>query len=287
MKNAALIVKPRGDSLPKTVEYVLGILKKYNINPMIDNETAVRFSLNLPTFSIQDMRRLADFVIVLGGDGTLLYASRVFRLINIPILAFNLGRLGFIMELEMQDFERIISDAVSDRLVLKRRMKITSEIRNGKDIVFEEEALNEVVINKGAPSRMLELSIFIDGSHITRYRSDGVIVSTPTGSTGYTISAGGPIVHPDMDTIIVSPICPHALNIRPIVLPHTSTITIKLESSGVEAFVTYDGQIVRPFRNNQEIIIKKSPVYANIAVKYDRSYYSVLKEKLGWGGELC
>ncbi len=287
MKNAALIVKPRGDDLPKIVEYVLDVLKKYNINPMIEHETAVRLNINVSSFSIQDMRRLADFVIVLGGDGTLLYTCRMFRLINIPILAFNLGRLGFIMELEMSDFERTISDAVSNRLNLKRRMKITSEIRCGNDVIFEEEALNEVVINKGAPSRMLELSLYIDGSHITRYRSDGVIVSTPTGSTGYTISAGGPIVHPDMDTIIVSPICPHALNIRPIVLPHRSTISVRLESKSVEAVVTYDGQIVRQFRKDQEIIIKKSPVYANIAIKQDRNYYSVLKDKLGWGGELC
>lgn len=287
MKNAALIVKPRGDDLPKIVEYVFGVLKKYGINPMVEKETVLRLNLDIPYFSIPDMRRLADFVVVLGGDGTLLYTSRIFRLINIPILAFNLGRLGFIMELEMGDFERIISDVVSDRLTLKRRMKITSEIRRGKEVIFEEEALNEVVINKGAPSRMLELSIYIDGSHVTRYRSDGVIVSTPTGSTGYTISVGGPIVHPDMDTIIVSPICPHALNIRPIVLPHTSVITVVLESRNIEAFVTYDGQIVRPFGNDCEIIIKKSPVYANIAVKYDRNYYSVLRDKLGWGGELC
>ncbi len=287
MRNAALIVKPRGENLPSIVNYVLEVLKKYDINPMVEHETAVRFNINIPTFSIQDMRRLADFVIVLGGDGTLLYTSRMFRLINIPILAFNLGRLGFIMELEMSDFEQIISDAVNNKLNLKRRMKITSEIKSGNEVIFEEEALNEVVINKGAPSRMLELSLYIDGSHITKYRSDGVIISTPTGSTGYTISAGGPIVHPDMDTIIVSPICPHALNIRPIVLPHRSVISVKLESKSVEAVVTFDGQIVRQFRQEQEIIIKRSPVYANIAVKQGRNYYSVLKNKLGWGGELC
>lgn len=287
MKNAALIVKPKGDNLQTVVNDLLKILEKYDINPMMTEETALRFKPKATFSTIAEMRRMADFVIVLGGDGTLLHTSRMFRLIDIPIIAFNLGRLGFIIELDIEDFETVINDAVNDKLQTKRRMKLTSSIYEDGGIVFEEESLNEVVINKGAPSRMLELSIYIDCRFVSQYRSDGLIISTPTGSTGYTISAGGPIVHPDMDTIILAPICPHALNMRAIVVPHTSVIEVRVESINAESFVTFDGQVVKPFDKSHRIVVKKSPVYANIAVKHNRDYYSVLRNKLGWGGELC
>ena len=287
MKNVALIVKPKGDNLPSVVKNVLKIFDKYGIKPMVEKETVERFSLKIPYFSVGDMRHMADFVVVLGGDGTLLYTTRMFRLIDIPIIAFNLGRLGFIIELEMEDFETTIIDAIENKLNIKRRMKITSSIYENNQIIFEEESLNEVAINKGAPSRMLELSIDIDGDLVARYRSDGLIIATPTGSTGYTISAGGPIVHPDMDTIILSPICPHALNIRPIVVPKHSVIEIRVEADNGKSFVTFDGQIVKPFNHNHRLVVKKSPIYANLVVRQNRNYYSVLRQKLGWGGNIC
>lgn len=287
MKNAGLIVKAKGDNLSETVKNVLEVLAKYDICPMAEKETVERFNLDIPYFSATDMRRMADFVIVLGGDGTLLYTARMFRLVEIPILAFNLGHLGFIIELDIVDFENVICDTINNKITVKRRMKLTSAIYEDNQLVFEEESLNEVVINKGAPSRMLELSIYIDGVFVAKYRSDGLIISTPTGSTGYTISAGGPIVHPDLDMIILSPICPHALNMRPIVIPHSSSVEVRVVSPGSESFITFDGQIVKPFKNNHKIVVKKSPVYANIVSKPGRDYYSVLRDKLGWGGDIC
>lgn len=281
-----MIVKSKGENISPAVDKTLEILDRWGIAPMMEKEAAERFRPQA-YFPIAEMRRKADFVIVLGGDGTLLYASRAFRLIDIPILAFNMGRLGFIMELDIDDLETVIKDAAENKLNVKRRMKLTSSIYEDDKIVFEEESLNEVVINKGAPSRMLELIIMIDGGFVTKYRSDGLIISTPTGSTGYTISAGGPIVHPDLDNIILSPICPHSLNMRPIVIPHKSLVEVHVETQNAESFVTFDGQIVKPFKSSHRIVIKKSPVYASFAVKRDRDYYSVLRKKLGWGGELC
>ncbi len=285
MINAAVIVKMKGSDLPEIVANVLQVLQKYNIKPMLLSETVERLKLDTQAYTIAEMRRNADFVIILGGDGTLLYTSRLFRLIEIPFLAFNLGRLGFIMELEISDVEKTIKSFIDGKLNISRRMKLTSEIKdkNG-ELVYEEEVLNEIVINKGAPSRMLELSIYIDNNLVSCYRSDGIIVSTPTGSTGYTISAGGPIVHPDMDTIILSPICPHALTMRPIVVPHTSKIEIKIQSPNVEAFVTYDGQIVKPLTSEMSVKVERSLVYAHIASGKNRNYYNILRDKLGWGG---
>ena len=191
------------------------------------------------------------------------------------------------MEYNIEDFEKVIINFIEKKIIIKQRMKVAGILlENGKNI-FEEEALNEIVINKGAPSRMIELSIFINNSFVTRYRSDGAIISTPTGSTGYTISAGGPIVHPDLDSIILSPICPHALNIRPIVLPKTSVIDIHIETSNVECYATYDGQIVRPFNNGSILRVVRSSCDLHLAVSQDRNYYSILRDKLGWGGIPC
>lgn len=283
---AALIVKPKGE-LKDTVENAVKILESNGITPLLEKETVERLILNRESCSISDMRSIADAVIVLGGDGTLLYASRMFRFLNVPVIGFNLGRLGFIMEHNIEDFEKVLNDFINKKLIIKKRMKVDGIILENGENVFEEEALNEIVINKGAPSRMIELSIFINNSFVTRYRSDGAIISTPTGSTGYTISAGGPIVHPDLDSIILSPICPHALNIRPIVLPKTSTIDIRIETSNVECYATYDGQIVRPFNSGSILRVQRSSADLNLAVSENRNYYSILRDKLGWGGIPC
>lgn len=283
---AALIVKPKGE-LKETVENAVKILESNGITPLLEKETVERLILNRESCSISDMRSMADAVIVLGGDGTLLYASRIFRFLNVPVIGFNLGRLGFIMEHNIEDFEKVLNDFINKKLIIKKRMKVDGIILENGENVFEEEALNEIVINKGAPSRMIELSIFINNSFVTRYRSDGAIISTPTGSTGYTISAGGPIVHPDLDSIILSPICPHALNIRPIVLPKTSTIDIRIETSNVECYATYDGQIVRPFNSGSILRVQRSSADLNLAVSENRNYYSILRDKLGWGGIPC
>lgn len=283
---AALIVKPKGE-VKNTVETVIQILEAKGIIPMLEKETIERLVIDKDSYSISDMRSQADLVIVLGGDGTLLYASRMFRFLTVPVFGFNLGRLGFIMEYNIDDFEKIINDFIEKKLIIKRRMKVAGIILENGENVFEEEALNEIVINKGAPSRMIELSIFIDNSFVTRYRSDGAIISTPTGSTGYTISAGGPIVHSDLDSIILSPICPHALNIRPIVLPKTSSVDIRIETSNVECYATYDGQIVRPFNSGSVLRVVRSSCDLHLAVSQYRNYYSILRDKLGWGGMPC
>lgn len=283
---AALIVKPKGE-VKNQVEYAIGVLEKYNITPLLENETVERLILNMPSYTIAEMRNMADMIIVLGGDGTLLYASRIFRFLRVPVLGFNLGRLGFIMEHQMEDFESVISSYIENKFIVKRRMKLSGEIIIGNEKIYEEDALNEIVISKGAPSRMIELSIFIDNNFVTRYRSDGAIISTPTGSTGYTISAGGPIVHPDLDNIILSPICPHSLNIRPIVLPKTSTVEIKVETANVESYATFDGQIVRPFNSENILRVTKSTGDLNLVVSPNRNYYSILRDKLGWGGMPC
>lgn len=283
---AAIIVKPKGE-VKNQVEYAVSVLQKYKIIPLLERETVERLILDMESYTIAEMRNIADMVIVLGGDGTLLYASRIFRFISVPVLGFNLGRLGFIMEHHMEDFENVIKSYIENKFIVKRRMKLSGEIISGGEKIYEEDALNEIVINKGAPSRMIELSIFIDDNFVTRYRSDGAIISSPTGSTGYTISAGGPIVHPDLDNIILSPICPHSLNIRPIVLPKTSKVEIKVETSNVECYATFDGQIVRPFNSDNILKVTKSTGDLNLVVSPNRNYYSILREKLGWGGMPC
>lgn len=283
---AALIVKPKGDVKSK-VESAIQILRKYNIEPLIEKETVERLILSEQSYSINYIRENADVIIILGGDGTLLYSTRVYKGRDIPFLGFNLGTVGFIMELNFDDFEKHIVNFLNNKSFIKKRMKIQGTLIEDDVEIFKEEALNEIAINKGAPSRMVDLSVYIDNNLVTRYRSDGAILSTPTGSTGYTISAGGPIVHPDLNSIILSPICPHSLNIRPIVVPKSSVLDVVLETKNAECYVTYDGQIVRPFNAGNRIRINQAEKSLSIVTEENRNYYSILRDKLGWGGSPC
>lgn len=283
--NAAIIVKTKGDVQGKVMRAVEA-LRYQSITPLLEQATVDRLALDVESVSIEEMRQRADFVVVLGGDGTLLYAARLFRLVNIPILGFNLGRVGFIMELDFDRIEDTIREYVEGKLIKRQRMKIAGTLSNDKEILFEEEALNEIVLSKGAPSRMIEITISIDGKYLTNYRSDGLIISTPTGSTGYTISAGGPIVHPDLDNIILTPICPHALSLGSIVLPCDSVIEVKLESDS-ESYVTFDGQILHHVRMGDILRITKSAQSCNLVLGKGQDYYQLLRNKLGWGGGKC
>ena len=287
MMKAAVIVKPKY-SIKDNVLNVIEILNKYNIDILLEQQSVSMLDLNISGYKSDDIKNMADFAIVLGGDGTLLYASRILSSSQIPILTFNLGRLGFIIENEILDFEKVLSDYLSNQLLSQNRMKLEGIIqtKNG-DVIFKENALNDIVISKGAPSRMIELIIYIDGCFVTKYRSDGAIISTSTGSTGYTISAGGPIVHPDLDNIIFLPICPHALNIRPIVLSGNSKISITIETPNTDCSITYDGQIVKEFSAGSLLSVQKSQSSLNLVVNPERNYYNILRSKLGWGDISC
>lgn len=291
MVNASVIVKLSDDRIESIATKVIALLLSKNIQPLMLEDNVKSYNIDIKFSTIEQMRHESEFVIVLGGDGTLLHALQLFEEIDVPILPFNLGRVGFIMELQLDDLENYIDDAINGNLILRERMRLESKIYNGDNLVTGFNALNEIVINKAVTSKILEITVESDLEVINRFRADGLIVSTPTGSTGYALSSGGPIIHPKLNVILVVPICPHTLYIRPIVIPADSELKISIkfsvDISKSEASVTHDGQVIYSLNRDDVVTIRRSPKPAHIVTSRDKSFYSVLKNKLGWGTELC
>jgi NAD+ kinase len=225
----------------------------------------------------------ADMVIVLGGDGTLIRASRELKSRAIPILGINLGSLGFLTEIPVADLFTALDDVLEGRFRVDSRMKLSCRLYRGGNVLLEDEVLNDVVINKGALARIADHETRIDGQKVVTYKSDGVILATPTGSTAYSLSAGGPIVHPSVDCIVMTPICPHALTQRPLVLPGSHTVSIRLASHSEDVFLTIDGQSGHPLKCDDILEVRRSANRVLLVRNPKMGYFAILREKLHWG----
>ncbi len=230
-----------------------------------------------------DIPKLVDVILVFGGDGTFLGVAREACKYGTPILGINLGGLGFLTEVTVEELypmmERIID---GDYEVEDRQMLITS-IRRGKKNIGKYEVLNDVVINKGAVARIIDLPIYIEDSHVTTYRADGIILSTPTGSTAYSLSAGGPIVHPKIPVTIITPICPHTLTNRPLVVSSKMKVEIKVTTQEPDTYLTLDGQIGVRLKTGDVIEVKRTDTSVKLIKSPFRDFFTILKTKLMWG----
>jgi NAD+ kinase len=225
----------------------------------------------------------ADLAVVVGGDGTLLAAARLLADRQVPIVAINYGGLGFLTEVTREEMYAALDSVLSGRFVTEERMTMDVHLsRDGKPLAAYR-ALNDVVINKGTIARMIELETRVDGLYVSRFRADGLIVSTPTGSTAYNISAGGPIIFPTMSAMVVTPICSHTLTNRPIVLPESVKIDIDLRSAQAGVYVTVDGQVGVELQMDDHLTVEKSAVAVKLVAPADKNYFDVLRGKLKWG----
>ncbi len=230
-----------------------------------------------------DIPELVDVILVFGGDGTFLGVAREACKYGTPILGINLGGLGFLTEVTVDELypmmERIID---GDYEVEDRQMLITS-IRRGKKNIGTYEVLNDVVINKGALARIIDLAIYIEDSHVTTYKADGIILATPTGSTAYSLSAGGPIVHPGIPVTIITPICPHTLTNRPLVVSSEMKVEIIVTTQEPDTYLTLDGQIGVRLKTGDLIEVKRTDTSVKLIKSPFRDFFSILKTKLMWG----
>ncbi len=237
------------------------------------------------TYDREEIAARTDLVIVLGGDGTILSAARLMSTSETPILGVNLGTLGFLAEVPKEETFRVLESVVEGHYVIEKRMMIRGTlIRNNHEIVLEQDTLNDVVINKGITARMIEVEIFSNTHFVTDMKGDGVIFSTATGSTAYSMAAGGPILHPESDGIVMTPICPHTLTQRPIVFPGTVQLETLIKTNETNVVVTYDGQISVPLQKGDVLQIARSKSVTRLLVSPDRNYFEVLRDKLRWGG---
>lgn len=249
----------------------------------IDSETAA--AINMRGFKPKEIPALVEMIIVLGGDGTLLSAARLVAdaHTDVPIFGVNLGSLGFMAEVSLNELYGNLEKAIAGKLGTEDRIMLTASVLRGGKRIAQYRVLNDAVINKGALARMMELRVSVDDGHLTTLRSDGLIVATPTGSTAYSLSAGGPIIHPTIHCFVLTPICPHTLSNRPIALPDSVVVTVCLTSPSEDVSLTLDGQIGFPLEPNDVVAIKKSRFRMKLIKHPTKSYYEILRTKLKWG----
>ena len=249
----------------------------------VDQETAA--VIKAQGYDRAEIPSLVEMLIVLGGDGTLLAAARHVADAHavVPIFGVNLGSLGFMAEVSLDELYGNLEKAIAGKLGTEDRMMLSaSVIRDGRRLT-RYRVLNDAVINKGALARMMELEVSVNDGHLTTFRADGLIVATPTGSTAYSLSAGGPIIHPTIHCFVVTPICPHTLSNRPIALPDNVVVTVRLTSQSEDVALTLDGQIGFPLAPNDVIEIKRSRFKMRLIKHPVKNYYDILRAKLKWG----
>jgi NAD+ kinase len=227
--------------------------------------------------------RSADLILVLGGDGTLLKAARLYGGRGTPILGVNLGGLGFLTEIALEEFYSILGKIFQGDFQTETRMMLNAEIIRRGQVLEPTVFLNDVVINKGALARIIDLETSIDDQFLTTYRADGLIVATPTGSTAYNLAAGGPILHPALKTIIITPICPFTLTNRPIIVQDNAVIDIRLGAKSREVWLTFDGQIGHPLQPGDLVRIQRASGQITLIKSPFKNYFEILRAKLKWG----
>jgi NAD+ kinase len=223
-------------------------------------------------------------VVVLGGDGTFLSAIRWIQDTGIPILGINLGAFGFLTESSANKVFPIMEDVISGSYNTEERILLSATVLRGGEAVTCQTVLNDVVVNKEALARIAHIKTYIDDYYLTTFKADGLIVATPTGSTAYSLSAGGPIVHPSLKTIILTPICPFTLTNRPLIVPDTAVVKIELDERDANVFLTFDGQVGLNVTHEDAIVIEKAPHTILMLRPAGLRYRDVLKAKLRWGG---
>jgi len=224
-----------------------------------------------------------DLIVVLGGDGTLLYAARAVSKSGAPLLGVNLGGLGFLTEIGLMDLYPTMEKVLAGDFTAEARMMLEVSVERSGRSIAEYTVLNDAVINKAALARILDLKVKIDGKPLTAYRADGLIISTPTGSTAYNLSAGGPIVYPAHESILLTPICPFTLSNRPLILPETAKIQVEVDPKASDMLLTADGQAFCSLEPGDTVIAKRARNRISLIKNPYKDYFEILKTKLGWG----
>jgi NAD+ kinase len=284
-----LVAKHRLDAAAGLLAEVAGWLEAQGVLAVFETETAVLAGLppGRPTTTRDQLPRACDAIVVMGGDGTLIgMAGRIAHAgVDVPIIGVNFGSLGFLTEITLAELYPTLEAVLAGTASAEERMMLHAQTLRKGQVSAERLVLNDVVITRGAMSRIIELSVAVDGNRVMQVRADGLIVATPTGSTAYNLAAGGPIAHPAVDAILLTPIAPHMLTNRPLVIPGASTIDVAptLDGAHDEVFVTFDGQSGNPVEAEDMVKIRRAPRPLRLVRATTRSYFDVLRQKLKWG----
>jgi len=224
-----------------------------------------------------------DLILVLGGDGTMIAAARMIGDTEVPVIGVNYGGLGYLAEFPIEELFGALESILAGQYKLQKRVMLAVELWRGAELLTHNRVLNDVVVNKSALARIIEIEAYLDDQFVNMFRADGLIVATPTGSTAYNLSAGGPVIYPSMNAVVITPICPFTLSNRPIVVPDDSKIDVRLMTEKEDVSLTLDGQVGFPLKAGDRIVIRKSRTTFNLVQPPNRNYFDVLRDKLKWG----
>ena len=283
MARVAIVCKPNKEELHRLIPQLIEWLRQRGYEPLLDSEGG-QYTDAVETVDRAEMPAATpELVIVLGGDGTLLAAARVFASTGTPILSVNLGYLGFLTEIRLADLYSTLESWCKGCHDVDERAMLHAALWREGDEHSSYEALNEIVVSKGDIARMGDFAVELDGKKVARFRADGVIVSTPTGSTAYTLAANGPILTPDVDAMVVTPICPHLLTLRPIVVRGDARLVVRVEGIPNLALLTVDGQQAVELNRGDELRCRKSSNTVKLVRLSESGFFEALRSKLSWG----
>jgi len=279
----AILGKPNSVPARKAAAELCGWLEERGHAVTVDSDTAA--ALGRPGVPRDALAEHTDVAMSLGGDGTLLLAARIFAPHDVPILGINLGRLGFLTDTDHEHMFEVVEAVLAGESQIEERMMLVAEVWRDGVVVERSEALNDVVVNKGALAQVIDLETRVGGRFVSRYLADGMIVSTPTGSTAYGLAAGGPIVEPSTNVILVAPICPHILTNRPLIIDAGKEVDCILMEARGDVYVTIDGQEGFTLVPGDRVSVARSPHAARLIQVASRDFYEILRTKMGWGAQ--
>lgn len=292
MRKVGIVAKARLERAADHLAQIAGWLESRRIQPVFDPDSAAlaKAAGAAAHYEVVDkdlMPQQVDMVVVLGGDGTLLgMAGRIGQSgSSIPILGVNFGSLGFLTEITLPEIYSSLETAINGTAQVEERMMLYVTVDRDGDRLVSRLVLNDVVVTQGALSRIIDLSVSVDGEFMMRVKADGLIIASPTGTTAYNLSAGGPIVHPQVDGLTITPIAPHTLTNRPVVVPGSSEIRIQpsMPDDQTEVFATFDGQLLLPLKSHHVVLVRRAEKSLRLIRASSRGYFQVLREKLKWG----
>jgi len=281
-KAAAIVSKPSKPELASIVPGLLQWFKEYHYHVVVDHETAPH-APGIEVLRRDEMAsRSLNFVVVLGGDGTLLSTARSVATSGVPVLGVNLGSLGFLTEVPLEELYSTLEGIESSCCNVETRAMVHCDVMREGVVVAQYDALNDIVVGKGTIARLNHCDVYIDGVFVSSYQADSLIVSTPTGSTAYSLAAGGPILMPSVDAFVVTPVSAHSLTHRPLVVPGTSAIELVVNTGDDEAYLSIDGQVGMPMMDGDRVACRKSEQEVKL-LRTHGTFFDVLRTKLKWG----
>jgi NAD+ kinase len=282
IKRVGMILKRQDGRVQGIVDDIIPWLRSRGVEVYLDQSSVERYPEAACIAAPEELVKKVDVVSVFGGDGTLLYAARLIGTSGVPILGINLGSLGFLTEVKLSQMHEAFEVLLTGQYQLEERVLLEVEVLRDERIIGQYLALNDAVINKHALARIIELEVSVNSQPVLLTRADGLIVSTPTGSTAYSLAAGGPILYPMLDAFIIAPICPHALTNRPLVIPDRDSVGVCLRR-GAEVMLTVDGQVGMSLQQQDCLRIRRAQSTLRLVMPFGNTFFRLLREKLRWG----